>query len=63
MYGIVGGGIVAGALLGAAFYALSFLGSYPASPEMIGPILNMAFVNGIVYAVAALIGAFSRFRW
>ena len=63
MYGIVGGGIVAGALVGAAFYALTFLGSYGVEPEMIGPILNMAFVNGIVYVVAALIGAFSRFRF
>lgn len=63
MYLIVGGGIVAGALVGIAVYVLTYLGSLGVAPEELGPLLNMAALSAIVYMVAALIGAFSRFRW
>jgi hypothetical protein len=63
MLALVGGGIIGGALVGAAIYSLQFGRAFEAEPEAFVPLVSSLFLGGVVYVVAALIGAFSRFRW
>lgn len=65
MYAIVGGGILTGLLIAAAVYVQMSFASYLASSEYaggIGVLYSTVLAGGLVYVVAAMIGAYSRLR-
>jgi hypothetical protein len=62
MYALVAGGIVGGVLIGGLIQYALFAGQYGAGPSGISIFLASATTGGIVYMVAALIGAVARMR-
>lgn len=64
MWAIVGGGIVLGAILGATFFYLSTVAATPPeyASEFAPMMVTSMLTGGVIYVIAALIGAATRIR-
>lgn len=62
MYALVGGGIVGGVLVGGLIQYAVYAGQYGGGPSAMSVYLASAATGGVVYIVAALIGAVARIR-
>jgi len=64
MYAIVFGGILAGLLIAAAIYVRTFYLGFgvPEEEFPMEMLFSEVLTGGLVYAIAAMIGAYSRFR-
>ena len=64
MYAIVGGGILVGLMIAAGVYVQMMYPTYLAGEEAVGMdvLYSTVLAGGLVYVVAAMLGAYSRLR-